>query len=224
MSFKAVLPDGKEINAEVLSTSNKTLVIKCTDAASIHTAASPCMILFQGSPKGTRMDIIVRQAAEAEVNFIVPFLSDYSESTVHSSEKIKRWERIIKEARQQSGSSIDTRLIDPGKHEDLLSFWESKRKEYIRPVGIILHQEALEKASFHGYLGKNPDLIALMVGPEGGFSSREISLFLDAGFKPLKFGNSILRCETAALYGIAAIRTILTESEDWTPLQTEFTS
>jgi len=82
-------------------------------------------------------------------------------------------------------------------------------------VGILLHQEPLEKGTFHEYLGYDPDFVALAVGPEGGFSPREVSLFLAAGFRPLLMGNTILKTETAALYATAAMRIILLESESW---------
>jgi 16S rRNA (uracil1498-N3)-methyltransferase len=80
----------------------------------------------------------------------------------------------------------------------------------------VLHQEPLAKGTFHNYLDNSPDFAALAVGPEGGFSPRELSLFLAAGFRPLVMGNTILRTETAALYGTAALRIILLESESWT--------
>jgi len=176
----------------------------------------PPLALFQGLPKGAKMDLIVRQAAEGAVSIIAPFESEYS-TTCAGADKLKRWERIIREARQQSGSATQTLVKPPIDLDALLDYWREIKKEYERPVGILLHQEPLEKGSFHDYIRCNPDFVALAVGPEGGFSPREVSLFLAAGFKPLLLGNTILRVETAALYGTAALRIILLESESWTP-------
>jgi 16S rRNA (uracil1498-N3)-methyltransferase len=86
----------------------------------------------------------------------------------------------------------------------------------LRPLGIILHQDPLVQEGFHDYLSINPDLVALAIGPEGGFSPEEVSRFLMAGFKPLVIGNTILRTETAALYAAAAVRIILLENTAWT--------
>jgi 16S rRNA (uracil1498-N3)-methyltransferase len=97
-----------------------------------------------------------------------------------------------------------------------MEYWKSLKEKFRRPLGIMLHQEPLEKGTFHDYLGNCPDIVVLAVGPEGGFSQREAALFLAAGFRPLLMGNTVLRTETAALYGIAAIRIILLESEAWT--------
>ena len=79
----------------------------------------------------------------------------------------------------------------------------------------MLHHLPLAQVSLHGYLDTDPETVALAIGPEGGFSPAEVSRFLKAGFKALTIGNTILRTETAALYGAAAIRIILLERNSW---------
>ncbi|MCL2233039.1 MAG: RsmE family RNA methyltransferase [Treponema sp.] len=217
--FDALLPNGTEIRLRVLSTVDNILIGECLGALEQVSpeqapARLPPIALFQGLPKGTKMDTIVRQAAEGGVSVVAPFESEYSTARPNT-EKLKRWERIVREARQQSGSATETLVRPPCGVESLLDYWESLKKKHERPVGIVLHQEPLEKGSFHDYIRNNPDFIALAVGPEGGFSPREVSLFLAAGFKPLLMGNTILRVDTAALYGTAALRIILLESESW---------
>ncbi|MCL2374381.1 MAG: RsmE family RNA methyltransferase [Treponema sp.] len=225
--FDALLPDGAEIRLRVLSTADNILIAECValpesvraqqgQAGQVPAKRMPPIALFQGLPKGAKMDIIVRQAAEGAVFEVAPFQSDYSAPRA-GADKIKRWERIIREARQQSGSATETIVKPPCALEDILGYWESIKKSYERPVGLLFHQEPLERGSFHDYIRGNPDFVAVAVGPEGGFSPREVSLFLAAGFKPLLLGNTILRVETAALYGIAALRIILLESESWMP-------
>jgi 16S rRNA (uracil1498-N3)-methyltransferase len=232
MSFDAILPDGTEIKVRILSTKDNILIGQCLEPGleEVKTGPEklppgnriPPIALFQGLPRGAKMDMIVRQAAEAGVSVVAPFKSEYSTtSPLTGGERIKRWERIIKEARQQSGSVTETTVMPPCGFDALLEYWESIKKKYNRPVGIILHQEPLEKGTFHDYLKNDPDFVALAVGPEGGFSPKELTQFLKTGFRPLLMGNTILRTETAALYGIAVIRTILLESEAWTPCPTE---
>jgi len=223
MCFDAVLPGGEETRIRVLSTVDNILIGECVDPGQKKRVPVTSIALFQGLPKGVKLDLIIRQAAECDVSIVAPFKSE--DSAVHlkkdlsetklSAEKVNRWERIIREARQQSGSARETKIWPPYKFEALLEHWESLKKEYSRPIGILLHQEPLENGTLHGYLGNNPDFVVLAVGPEGGFSPREVSLFLEAGFKPMIMGNTILRTETASLYGIAAIRTILLENEWW---------
>jgi 16S rRNA (uracil1498-N3)-methyltransferase len=162
------------------------------------------------------MDLIVRQAVEGGVTEIVPFNSAYSISRPDDSGgRLERWRRIIREARQQSGSGIATAVREPLAFDALLAYWEELREGYERPLGLLIHQVPLENGSFHGYLDKRPDVVVLAVGPEGGFSPEEVSRCMAAGFKPLTMGDTILRTETAALYAQAAIRIILVESSLW---------
>ena len=216
-SFDAILPDGTKTTIRILSTVNKILIGECQGLIQPSPIKEkiPPIALFQGLPKGNKMDLIVRQAAEGGISLVRPFRSEYSSGT-SSPEKLKRWEKISREAMQQSGSVIITGIWPASSTEELIEYWESTKKQYERPCGIILHQEPLAKGSFHGYLDKDPDFAALAVGPEGGFSPNELKLFMAAGFKPVLMGNTILRTETAALYGCAAIRTILLERENWT--------
>jgi 16S rRNA (uracil1498-N3)-methyltransferase len=181
--------------------------------------SSPPILLFQALPKGTRMDLIVRQAAETGIAGIVPFAAERSVPKLRDRDgKFERWERIIREARQQSGSAAPTSLSGPLSMEGLLSYWETLKSRCSRPLGILFHQDPvspLEKVILHDYLGKVPDVVALVIGPEGGFSPAEVSRFLEAGFKPFKLGDAVLRTETAALYGAAAVRIILLENTSW---------
>jgi 16S rRNA (uracil1498-N3)-methyltransferase len=227
--FRAILPGGAETPVEVLSTVDGILIGRCAAEAEKAGggAALPPIILFQGLPKGTRMDLIVRQAAEGGVSEVAPFESEFSAVKIKPKpgmdEKLRRWERIIREARQQSGSVIPTAVQTPRTVDGLLDYWAALRQKYSRSVGILLHQEpwpprdGLEQGTFHEYLYNSPELVVAAVGPEGGFSPGEAARFIAEGFKPLVMGSTILRTETAALYAVAAVRIILLESASWAP-------
>jgi 16S rRNA (uracil1498-N3)-methyltransferase len=165
------------------------------------------------------MDLIVRQAAEGGITEVLPYVSAYSVPRPGDEQggRLERWRRIIREARQQSGSGIATGIREPRDLDALLGYWRELQGRYDRPVGLLIHQDPLEQGSFHGYLSKRPDLVVLAVGPEGGFSPEEASRWVAAGFKPLTMGTTVLRTETAALYAAAAIRIILLESASWMP-------
>ncbi|MCL2806444.1 MAG: 16S rRNA (uracil(1498)-N(3))-methyltransferase [Treponema sp.] len=217
--FPAVLPDGEEILVEVLSVEHGVMTGKCEKTGN----PAPCeklppIILFQALPKGDKMDIIVRQAAEGGITEIVPFVSEFSVGkaggTSHAGgQKFSRWERIINEARQQSGSKIATRLHHPLSIDDLIDYWIKIKKN--DTLGILFHHRGLEQESLHGYLNINPKAAVIVIGPEGGFSDSEVTLFIKNGFKPLVIGDTILRTETAALYCAAAVKIILLERDSW---------
>jgi 16S rRNA (uracil1498-N3)-methyltransferase len=216
--FPALLPSGEETLIQVRSVEKGILIgeIDSQRGAKLREEVSPGkalppIILFQALPKGDKMDLIVRQAAEGGITEIVPFVSEFSVPKINN-EKVSRWERIIKEARQQSGSDIATAIRPPFAMDELFACWEDIRR---RALGLLFHHLPLVQASLHGYLDNEPETVVLAIGPEGGFSRSEAGRFLDAGFKPVTIGNTVLRTETAALYAAAAIRIILLERNSW---------
>ena len=214
--FDALLPCGEPARIRVVSLADGCLTGEAVSEQRRASVPLPPLALFQALPKGAKMDLIIRQAAEGGVTEIVPFISAYSVSRPKDSiRRLERWRRIIREARQQSGSGTATGVREPAAFDALLEYWEELRGKYERPVGLLFHQDPLEQGSFHQYLDNYPDLVVLAVGPEGGFSPEEVSRCMVAGFKPLTMGDTVLRVETAALYAQAAIRIILLESASW---------
>jgi 16S rRNA (uracil1498-N3)-methyltransferase len=219
--FQARLPSGEPVRVQVRSLDEGCLTGLCLPPQETGPGPEPSLppvLLFQALPKGAKMDLIVRQAAEGGITEIVPFAAAHSVPKPEDlTAKLRRWNRIIKEARQQSGSAIATAIQPPATEEALLAYWDTLREGCPGALGLLLHQAPLEQGTFHGYLGTRPGLVAIAVGPEGGFSPQEAARFLAAGFKPLVMGDTILRTETAALYAAAAIRIILLESASWLP-------
>ena len=250
--FPALLPGGDRVLGRVCSVDKKTLVgeiaadentadepeaavakVAMAKAASAKvasakaaSAALPPIILFQALPKGDKMDLIVRQAAEGGIAEIVPFVSEFSTAKINrSGEKFSRWERIIKEARQQSGSAVATMIREPVPADGILSCWEQVKARYPAVIGLLFHHLPVANKSLHSYLSNNmkdgrlqafwPEAVVLAVGPEGGFSPAEADCFTSAGFRPYTIRGAILRTETAALYAAAAVQIILAERDSW---------
>jgi len=223
--FPALLPDGAEIMIRVCSVDNRTLTGEIVrgensgGSARAHSSLPP-IILFQALPKGEKMDLIVRQAAETGLAEIVPFVSEFSAIKIEKidksgGQKFSRWERIIREARQQSGSGAATAIHQPLSMDGLFNYWEQKKIQKPGILGLLFHHLPLAKLSLHEYLDSSPEAVALTIGPEGGFSPAEAERFVTAGFKPFTIGDTILRTETAALYAQAAVRILLWEKDSW---------
>lgn len=182
-------------------------------------AGFPEIILFQWILKGPKMDQVFRQATEAGVAIIVPVLGDRClslETGGVGQEKADRWERIVREARQQSGSPIPTRVHETTASSGVSAVWASLPRSG-SSAALVLTEAPLARKSLHEYLGTRPGTVALAIGPEGGMSSREHDFLAAAGFDAVHFRTNILRAETAALYGIAAVQTLILESETWRP-------
>jgi len=148
-------------------------------------------------------------AVEAGVDRIVPLFSEHSLPKRTSREE--RWERIVKEARQQSGSPVDTRIETPEDLESAVAVWAE------RGPGFFFHEKPLAESSLHRYLSDIPAEAAILVGPEGGLSPKEVSFLSGKGWRPVRLGANVLRADTAAIYAIAAVQILLLEHETWTP-------
>lgn len=180
--------------------------------SSIEKTALPEIVLYQCVCKGKKMDQIIRQATEAGISNIIPVVSDFSVSKIDSDKpaKIERWNKIVREAIQQSGSGINTLIGKPVTIDELVEIDDSSGD-----IGLFFHQEVLDSGSLHGYLGASPKIVFLVVGPEGGLSDRETDILFRKKYNSIYLKTNVLRAETAALYGISAVQTILLESENW---------
>ena len=207
---------------EIVSIESKTAILKAVprETKSVTQGVSAFSVenqsgaenefwLFQFMPKPQKMDLIIRQATECGISVIVPIISEFSVSQ-EGKGRLERWQRIIKEARQQSGSPISTRIVEPLTVTEAAKLWEEARaKEETAEncLAFILHESpeiGVDLESFENC--KNVKKIALSVGCEGGFSPKEFDILKEVGFLPLHFATNVLRAETAALYGIAVLQ------------------
>lgn len=162
--------------------------------------------LFQFLPKPQKMDVIVRQAAECGVQRIVPILGDYSVKN-DADARIERWERIVREARQQSGSAVATQIEQVMSVEQAVDIWNNGDDA----AAFVLHESPDYSAAclFEAARSGSVKRAAVAVGCEGGMSERELQVLMKAGFTPLHFVTNVLRAETAAIYGLAVVQQLL---------------
>jgi 16S rRNA (uracil1498-N3)-methyltransferase len=187
-----------------------------------HGPRLPRLALIQALPKGQKMDLIVRQAAEMGVEAIVPLETRHcvSRETTEADKKAKleRRIKIVREAEQQSGSGVQTKVLPTANPETLVKALGEIGFSPSESLYLICHEmEQTGMPDLHGYLAPDFGGVAILIGPEGGFAPDETTFFMDMGFKPVHFAGTILRTETAAAYALAAVRTILMERNSWNP-------
>lgn len=223
------LPDGTLQNSTVAKIDEKAKIITLqlcagTTAESITRGVQASEIegvmppveycLLQFLPKAVKFEQIVRQATECGVATIIPVIGEYTEKSSVSAiqgAKKERLERIIREARQQSGSPVDTKILEPMTLAQALEVCTDT-------VGFVLSERDDGNTLFQTLeteikkSDNNLKKIAIAVGSEGGISPEEVEQLLQKGlFHPVHFDVNILRCETAALYGIAAVQSFVNE-------------
>ncbi len=177
-------------------------------------STAPEYTLFQFIPKPQKLELIVRQATECGVKNIVPVISEYAEKgsiAALAGGKKERLERIVREARQQSGSPVDTTIFDPVTVEQAIEIWNRiKEQAGGDAAGYVLSERTVEEP-FGRFKDKTPAAVCIVCGNEGGISPDELELLTKkALLYPVHFSVNILRCETAALYGLAAVQTAIT--------------
>ena len=187
--------------------------IAAEDTASLPSAAVE-LTLLQCLPKGRKIDLIVRQATEAGVARIIPLFSENSVVRPGQDDaRRQRLQRIAREALQQSGNA---RLPEIGEPRSLASIADGGTDW---ATALLFHEQPVLTSSLHRLLAARPRAGSMIIGPEGGLSGREVELLCAAGFQFVHLGVNVLRVETAALYAIGAVKTILQERDEWTPVQ-----
>lgn len=221
------LPDDTIVQASIESIDSKSLMLstlktgknieKGVSASVVDESVkgkSPEIWLFQFIPKGHVMDDVVRHATECGVTRILPIVGAYSKSSDYSESKLTRWERIVKESRQQCGSPINTILDKPSDLTTALNLWNAK-KEIGEYVSYVLYEMPGSSSQQVFKCKQKPKIVSLAVGCEGGMSKEEIDELVKNDFSVLHFNTNIMRVDTAALYGLAAVQYVMTEFESW---------
>ena len=197
-----------EYETEFLRVEDGAAVLRILDRQRFAREPGVRLALFQGLPKGAKMETIIQKSAELGVADVFPVACVRSVATGASvsDQKLARWRRISAEAAKQC-----RRGLTPGVHP-VLAF-DAALSE-MRGFDLMLfpyecERERSLKSCMRG-LSAKPDGIALIVGPEGGFAAEEAEALIAAGAVSVSLGAAILRTETA---GPAAVAMILYEFE-----------
>lgn len=198
----AQLPEGAAVAADALAATRATAVQ---------------VTLYQALPKGRKLDQVIRQAAEAGVTHIAPFNSRNCVAEAPDARRLERrlerWRTIAREAVQQSGRTMVPQIDAPITLQQIPDIRAAARGS---AVGLLFHQAPLAQQTLHEYLRPGPNSVLIVIGAEGGFTPSEVEyLRSERGFQPAFLGPTVLRTETASLYAVAAVQTILREIDAW---------
>jgi len=177
----------------------------------------PELHLILGYPKGKKLELSIRQATELGVATIYPVITDNAIPDLGPKEwekKRERLEGILREAAQQSNCSHLPKLSNLLQLQEVLDIYlqTNPLDASSETLGVFFHEKPLAQKSLSHYLLSKPKHILVAVGPEGGFSPKEVQQFLDAGCIPGYLGSTILRCETAVVAALAAVKILSLEA------------
>ncbi len=200
-----LLADGRgtEFTGIIASVGKETLVVTIQESRIAAPADMPRITLFQGLPKGDKLEFILQKTTELGVAEVIPFAASRSVSRIRKgeeAEKVSRWQRIVQEAARQSGCGSVPQVALAGSMGEVVKLsghgvkfllWEGEKVNRLKDTLAGLPK---------------PETIALIVGPEGGLSAEEAATATDNGFIPVSLGPRIVRTETAGLVMMAILQ------------------
>ena len=158
------------------------------------------IVLFQCLPKGDKFDDVIKKSVELGVFEVVPVLSGrcVSRPNVQSAvKKVARWNAISKNAAQQSRRGVVPKV------REITGFNEAIEQMKVMDLSIVFYESGGE--NIKQILNNSVKSIAILIGPEGGFSADEIEMAKSAGVNVASLGKRILRCETAPIAALSII-------------------
>jgi 16S rRNA (uracil1498-N3)-methyltransferase len=192
-----------EWRAELSLPSKKRLLLTATEQT--RPQPTPCDLHYLFAPlKVGRLDYLVQKAVEMGAGLLQPVMTQHVQGKITSMDRLRA--NVI-EAAEQCGVLGIPQVLEPRKLEDVLWAWPKERR-------IIFCDE--------GDAGQNPlpilasvkeTRLALLIGPEGGFSDAERTLLRSLDFvTAIPLGPRILRADTAAVAAMAVIQAAI---GDW---------
>ncbi len=144
--------------------------------------------LCVGILKKDNFELVVQKATELGVSHIVPVLCERTEK---KNLNMERLQKIVIESSEQSGRG-DVPMV----HE-IISLTELLDADILPNSAIVLNMEGNSITEF--VKSKNPQELAVFVGPEGGWSVGELLLFNTHNIESVSLGSAVLRAETASI-------------------------
>ena len=194
--------ESKSDLCELESISDNTVFAKIIQENYQNTELPIKIFLFQGLPKGDKMELIIQKTVELGVDTIVP--TEMSHCVVKLDDKKKkskqtRWQAIAESAAKQSKRNDIPNVSEALPYKKALEMAENLDLllvPYENKEGMLATKNALQKIS-------GVKTVGIIIGPEGGFATEEIELAKEKGGIPISLGKRILRTETAAVTSVA---------------------
>lgn len=201
---------GRDYHCRISGITNEEVVADICDICDNFSELSTEITLFQGFPKGDKMELIIQKTVELGVTRIVPVMTKRTVVKLDdkkAKKKTERYNMIAESAAKQSGRGMIPEVTMP------VSFAEAVSMAEKLDMNIISYEEAegveYSRNIIKSIKGKKN--LGIFIGPEGGFAREEVEKALDAGASAITLGHRILRTETA---GMAVISIIMFELEE----------
>ncbi|MEQ1589192.1 MAG: 16S rRNA (uracil(1498)-N(3))-methyltransferase [Gallionella sp.] len=194
---------GNECHGVIVELSGKRVVVGNITVLNTNRESPLHITLAQALSSSEKMDWVIQKATELGVTEIQPLATERSVARLSSERAEKRighWQQVAIAACEQCGRNALPTIHPP---LDILAWLQQTRTS--PDTKFILLPEGASSLSSQTKPHGN---ITLLIGAEGGFTPAESESAVLCGFTPIRMGARVLRTETAAVAGIAALQTL----------------
>lgn len=183
---------------EIESYEEEAAWVKILERYEAETELPSKIYLFQGLPKGDKMELIIQKAVELGVYEIIPVATKRAVVKLDEKKavkKVQRWNAIAEGGAKQSGRGIVPKVTD------VMTFTEALKKAKELDIVLIPYEKAegMEATWQAMQMAEPGKSVGIFIGPEGGFEEDEVERAQESGAVPVSLGKRILRTETAGL-------------------------
>lgn len=196
---------GDNYNAEIVNYSKNEVECKIISKINETTESNVHITLFQGIPKFEKMELIIQKNTEVGIKSIVPVIMERTVVKLDekiASKKLERWQKIAEIAAKQSmrdiipqiGNITKLKDIDTTEFDAVLVAYENEEHNMLKT-----ELQKLERKIKSNNSSEQQYNIAIVIGPEGGISEKELVMLAEKNAKFVLLGKRILRTETAGV-------------------------
>ncbi len=158
--------------------------------------------LFQGLPKGDKMELIIQKTVELGVEGIIPVEMNRCVVKLDDKKKkskVSRWQTISESAAKQSKRNTIPEI------SEVLTYKQAMEKAKKMDLFLVPYESknGMEDTKTALSQIKNGMSVGILIGPEGGFDEKEVEMAFENGGKVVSLGKRILRTETAAITSVS---------------------
>lgn len=201
--------EGVEYLGKINSINKSEVIVDIIQKLDTNNESDIKIYLFQGLPKGQKMDIIVQKGTELGINEFIPTITDRVDVKLKGEfKKLDRLNRIALEASKQSKRSIIPKVKEVINFEEamlnlenmdlVIVPYENAENFGVKTLMKKLREEKEDLSYIHN--------VGIVIGPEGGFEEDEIKELSNRGAYIVTLGRRILRTETAGFTATALIQ------------------
>lgn len=193
--------NGYEYTARLIILDKRNARVTITEANLATTSPKLKISLGISLIANDKLDLIIQKSIELGVSQIEPLITNRSQRINNDkiNKRLEHWQNIIINSSEQCGANQLATISNPRSFNIFIN--ETTKLPGLKLIASPHHsKQELPK--------ETPNQITLLIGPEGGFDSIEVTLAMNNGFQNLYLGNRILRAETAAIAAISSINTL----------------